>query len=75
MAMSPRNIMNRLGASLDNPRVCTKKQIRRAFINAGYGSAKADKWINLFLSEDILKPIDTDKDNNILYGCIWWGSV
>ena len=72
MAVSPKNIMLRLGYTLPNDKLCTMKQIRRAFYNAGYGPAKTDKWIGLYKSEDIIKPVKANEEKEILYTCDWW---
>ena len=71
MAMSPRNIMSRLGSTLPDG-LATEKQIRRAFYNAGYGKGKADKWIGLYKAEDIIKTEHLNDNGEILYSCVWW---
>ena len=74
MAMSPRNIMNRLGATLKDG-TATEKQIRRAFYNAGYGKGKTDKWIALYKDADIVQVAGMNEDHEITYSCVWWARM
>ena len=76
MAMTPKNILLRLGYTLPNDnKSCTMKELRRAFLNAGYGPNKASKWINAYAQEGIIKDLNERNDNGeLLFTCDWWVS-
>lgn len=71
--MTPKNILLRLGYTLPNDnKSCTMKELRRAFLNAGYGPNKASKWINALLQEGIITEKGRNEEDAALFGCEWW---
>lgn len=71
MAPSPRNIMERMGGSREG-RPATMRELRKAFLDAGYGSGKAAKWINLYIEEGILTEVQRNENGDMLFDCEWW---
>lgn len=69
MAASPANIVRRMGA---NGNKHTYKEILHAFLCAGYGTTKAEKWFNIYMAQEILNADGVDDNGRELYGCIWW---
>lgn len=73
MAASPANIMRRIGATIAaDTGTATLRQIRRTFVNAGYGPSKIEKWIDLFTKEEMITPVGKNDDGEMMYKSVWW---
>lgn len=48
------------------------KELRRAFLNAGYGPAKATKWIALYIDNEILREYGRNENGEVLFDCDWF---
>ena len=71
MAKTPRNILFGLGMAM-NGQPCTMKTLRREFLNAGYGRAKATRWINLYIENEILREYGRNDNDEALFDCDWF---
>ena len=79
MAATPDVVMRRLDDTLDN-HMATEKQIKGAFIGAGYGAKKVQKWWDFYTSPGVryIRPVVKsgfplkDTEGNQLYWSEYW---
>jgi len=70
LAKTPRNILQPLGYMYPNG--ATEKQIKSAFLRAGYGITKFKKWWDLYRAEGILEFDRRNEEGEAIYYSPWW---
>ena len=74
MVRLPQNILAAMGLGKPGLRA-TKKELANALIDAGYGPAKARKWIDTLIDTGAIRLVGEDPVYGLeLYVCKWWNS-
>lgn len=74
MVRLPQNILAAMGLGKPGLRA-TKKELTNALIDAGYGPAKAKKWIDTLIDTGAIRLVGEDPVYGLeLYVCKWWNS-